>query len=413
MIYWFVLTPNYLQEIILIFYVLKMILTLLLTITFAHTVLYFSCIHFFHISTLSSKQILFIVLTILSIGFMVTSIIGRWMDHPILHIFSWIFSVWYGMVIFLLLASVFLWIIVGVRFCFINQWQVPIGLSIASYGIAILVSIFAIWNAYHPVLTRIQVPIKNLPDNWNHKVIVQLSDVHLGEVWGPEYIIKLLPLIQKANPELIVITGDLFDGRSTSFESFIPNLKKINAPKGVYFICGNHEVYNGFYRRKESLTKANFTILDNKIITIDGIQLIGIPFPEIFGGSYGETIDIVHHPDFKPALPKILLFHTPTDIGSAIAQQLTNPSKMYFKPDICFDTAQKLGIDLQLSGHTHAGQLWPYTWLTRYLFEGYDYGLHKIGNMAIYISSGTGTWGPPMRLGSRSEVVAIELVKAK
>ena len=177
--------------------------------------------------------------------------------------------------------------------------------------------------------------------------------------------------------------------------------------KDIYYITGNHEIYSGVDRAFDALKKTSIIALDDKIVEIDGLQLIGSSFPEFNEEKNFKEI-LKSDENFSLEKPAILLAHSPSDV---FAQQDGNVShnNIYWMPNVDFSQAQELGIDLQLSGHAHKGQIFPFNFVTKLIFKGYDYGLHRIGDFQIYISSGTGVWGPTIRTGSWSEIVAIEL----
>jgi uncharacterized protein len=179
----------------------------------------------------------------------------------------------------------------------------------------------------------------------------------------------------------------------------------------VLFVSGNHEVYSGGEKVINIVKRSGINVIDNKIINIDGLQFIGIAYPNL--SRKNDIFDIKTNPDFDPNQPGILLFHTPTDIGEIMANKAVSHSKAYIAPATKFETAEKIGISLQLSGHTHAGQFIPFTWLTRLIYNNFHYGLHRMNDFYIYISSGTGTWGPPLRSGCLSEIAIITLIQAK
>jgi hypothetical protein len=176
----------------------------------------------------------------------------------------------------------------------------------------------------------------------------------------------------------------------------------------VYFITGNHESYIGHDRALAVLRNSGVTILENEVIDIEGLQVIGISYPGLNGADQiigleklgGATAD---------KKPRILLFHTPTDIRPQEGDGLDRHFATYWVPDTTFTLAKKLGVDLQLSGHTHAGQVFPFGYLTKLIYKGFDYGLHHRGSFSVYTTSGVGTWGPPMRTGNSPEIVQITL----
>ena len=144
------------------------------------------------------------------------------------------------------------------------------------------------------------------------------------------------------------------------------------------------------------------------MVDIDGLQIIGISYPGI--GSAKEIRGLAKlHQDTTNDKSRILLFHTPTNISPQSSDSFHSHFATYWVPDTTFSLAKQLGVDLQLSGHTHAGQIFPFGYLTKLIYKGYDYGLHYLDGFAIYTTSGVGTWGPPMRTGNKPEIVEIKL----
>ncbi|MCP4050235.1 MAG: metallophosphoesterase [bacterium] len=238
---------------------------------------------------------------------------------------------------------------------------------------------------------------------------MHISDLHLGGAWGSRYLKKIITQINSIDAEMILITGDIFDGAAGNFSKYIELLKSLTARKGVYFTSGNHEVYAGSKKITAALEKAGIVVLDNDIRNIDGLQLIGIRYPDFYNAK-DTKFKITEHASYRKA-PSILMFHTPTDITDIINNPVTTHSKTYFSADTDFRKAKQTGVSLQLSGHTHKGQFFPFNIITKRIFNGYDYGLHKSDDFHIYTTSGAGTWGPPLRIGSKSEIAVITLNK--
>jgi hypothetical protein len=153
------------------------------------------------------------------------------------------------------------------------------------------------------------------------------------------------------------------------------------------------------------IEESKVRLLDNEVTDVKGLQLVGLRFPE--HDSDQDHCEIKGEID--PDRPSILMYHTPTDVTGSAANRGEQQNRTYLSPDTTFDFAQRHSIDLQLSGHTHQGQFFPFTLLTSWIYNGYDYGLHRIGSFTLYTTSGTGTWGPPIRLASQSEIVVITL----
>jgi len=274
--------------------------------------------------------------------------------------------------------------------------------GISALVLTLVYGIYGYWNANNIRLKNIEVKIKSLPSAWQNKRIVQLSDAHLGLINSTAFTEKMVAKVNSAKPDLILITGDLFDGTSNTLE-FISILNKLEATDGIYFVTGNHEVYLGAKQVLSSLKKSKIKVLDNQAVDLGGLQLVGISYPE-FGESRGEGFlkNIIGN-DLSP---KILMYHSPTNVEQ---HGDSEHASIYFLPNSDFDAAKKAGVNLQLSGHTHEGQLFPYNLIAGYIYKRYNYGLMTEGDFNIYITSGVGTWGPPMRVGTDAEVPVIVL----
>lgn len=210
--------------------------------------------------------------------------------------------------------------------------------------------------------------------------IVQLTDLHLNLMTSARWFERIVTATNAQRPDIIVITGDLLDGDLTRRDDLIALLGRLYAPGGVYAISGNHEVYTGMQIFRTVAHMAGIGLLDNRSIVMDcGIQLIGV-------GEQPTDPPYLSIVNVSTAAPAVLLRHQP----------------------IGFDEARARGIDLQLSGHTHAGQIPPMDAIVRLVFK-HPYGLFAAGGAYIYTSPGTGWWGPPMRLFSRCEITKIVL----
>ncbi|MGB5107181.1 MAG: metallophosphoesterase, partial [Candidatus Zixiibacteriota bacterium] len=181
----------------------------------------------------------------------------------------------------------------------------------------------------------------------------------------------------------VFITGDLFDGAGTDLNHLVEPLNQIQAARGVFFITGNHETYAGLEHSFNALANIKLRILRDELVDLDGIQLIGLDFPlrpekRVLDSIFAQV---------DRTKPVFLLYHIPAFV----------------------DTMKSLGVNLQFAGHTHRGQMWPFDYITRRVYDDLDYGLHTDGSYNLYTSCGAGTWGPPLRLGNRPEVVAFTL----
>jgi predicted MPP superfamily phosphohydrolase len=289
-----------------------------------------------------------------------------------------------------LISNLFFLIILGwgvifaVRLFGAQPRMAIIGMAIIIFGSA--VSIYGISNAFRPIIRHATVAIQGLPEQWKGKTIVQLSDIHLGPVYRADFLRGVVDQVNGLHPAAVMIVGDLFDGMDGDLDSLVGPLGDIRAEKGVFFSTGNHETYLGVNRSLSALEETGVEILDGRFVVVDGLAIIGISYPDrgaekdipALAGAFSRSV---------PNTPNILLYHAPIDI----------------------DRMKESGIDLQLSGHTHRGQQFPFNFVTHLVHKGYDYGLYHFGKYTLSVSSGVGTWGPPIRLGTRSEIVAITL----
>jgi len=250
--------------------------------------------------------------------------------------------------------------------------------SAAGAFIIIVVTLVTIYSIINAQLVRIKSLTIPGPIDTN---IVQLSDIHIGSV-SVNFVKRIIDKTNDLNPDLVLITGDLVDNYNSSTQKAIGLLKNLKAP--VLFVTGNHESYVGPDRVKKSLTASNVKVLNNQLVDYGQIQIIGI--------DYNDNVKDLEHTiqglNIDNSKFCILMYHRPLELK----------------------TLSKAGVNLVLTGHTHAGQIFPFNYIVG-LFYPYVSGLHKHNNTYIYGTSGTGTWGPRMRLGSRSEIVLLEIRK--
>ncbi|HEX7665964.1 MAG TPA: metallophosphoesterase [Polyangiaceae bacterium] len=240
-------------------------------------------------------------------------------------------------------------------------------------------------------IKRVRVSLAKLPKGMSGTKIVQLTDVHVGPTIHKAFIDDLVAKANAEKPDVVAITGDLVDGSVESLAEHVAGLAKLEAKHGVFFVTGNHEYYSGVDEWIAHLTTLGIKVLRNQRVPIGGdagFDLAGVD--DAHAASYGHG----HAMSVKSALwgrdearAVVLLAHQPKAI---------------------FD-AKKGNVDLQLSGHTHGGQLFPWNFFVK-LDQPYVEGLFDHDGTQIYVSPGTGYWGPPMRLGTRAEITVIELV---
>jgi len=344
-------------------------LALILALTLgAHILFYKAVIRLFMISSPGLKVSLFVILFLLALSFMASFFLLRWQQNQLTIGFYMFSASWTALFLNLLLAALLSWIIIAAIWLagtYPNTRLIAAGCLI----LAVIFTGYGIWNAFHPGLKSLEIEFENLPDPWQDKTIVQLSDVHLGHFYGQPYLKNLVRRVNALNPELILITGDLFDGMSQNLSRFTEGLKRFEAKKGVYFVTGNHETYVGLNRALNTLQKTNITVLKNEVIDVDGLQIIGISYPGIKGIGEIQGLEKMRSASSNSGRPRILLFHTPTNINTQGADGRQRHFATYWVPDTTYSMARNLGVDLQLSGHTHAGQFFPFGYLTKLIYH--------------------------------------------
>lgn len=373
----------------------------------AHFLLYFSIIRIFGPFSPNLKSALGLIFIFLSLSFIIAIFLVYWRENLLTEIFYILASFWVGLIINLLLASAATWALIGIiKLTGHNGGRLYLG--ILFFTLAVLYSLYGVWNALNPRIKNIEVAINNLPEVWRGKTIVQLSDVHLGHVHGKKFLADIINKTNGLSPDLIFITGDLFDGMGDNLASFVEPLNNLESAKGIFFITGNHENYLGVDKILPIFKKTKITVLDDKAVNIDGLQIIGLSYPG-FGEVKNVKSIIKSDGNFKKGAPTILLYHTPTNIEEEQKDAAGRQWSTYWSPDSDFTAAKELGVNLQLSGHTHKGQIFPFGLVTKLVYKNHDYGLYQDGNFFLYTTSGAGTWGPPMRTGNKPEIAAIKL----
>jgi len=373
-----------------------------------HLLLYLSVVRFFEVSSMTGRAVLAAVLLVLSFTFFSSIILVRSYDSLLTDLFYAVSALWAGVLVNLLLACAFGWGLLLISWLAGYRLRMPV-IAVALFAVAAVYSAYGVWSAFHPVIKRVEVSVKGLPAQWKGKTVVQISDLHLGVINRSAFLNRVVDLVNSVEPEAVFITGDLFDGMDGDLETFVGPLNRLRAKKGVFFVTGNHENYLGLERALVTLAKTRVHVLDDTLVRIDGLQIIGVSYPR--PGLKRDVAKLIRSQSgFSKDLPSILLYHLPSGIDKTSENATEQRVRTYFSPRIDFSAAIGLGAGLQLSGHTHGGQIFPLGYLTARLYKGYDYGLHTIGDFSIYTTSGTGTWGPPMRTAKSCEIVALRLM---
>ncbi|MET7418719.1 metallophosphoesterase [Dactylosporangium sp. NPDC005555] len=236
-----------------------------------------------------------------------------------------------------------------------------------------------------PTIRRVRIPLRKLPRGMDGTRIALVSDVHLGALLGRAHTERVVAAVNALDADIVAMVGDLVDGTVGDLAPAAEPLRGLRSRRGAYFVTGNHEYFSGHEDWIEHVGELGLRVLRNARVELDGLDLAGVN--DATGGTVGDP------PDYDlalggrdPARPVVLLAHQPVQAHEAA----------------------KRGVDLQLSGHTHGGQLWPFHYVTR-MSQPLITGLGEVGGMPVYVTNGAGFWGPPVRVGAAPDVTLVEL----
>jgi predicted MPP superfamily phosphohydrolase len=263
-------------------------------------------------------------------------------------------------------------------------------------GLALFLSVAGYVNARRRAAIRtVEIPIAGLPESLHGFSIVQITDIHVGATIKHGYVSRIVDAVNSLEADMIAITGDLVDGSVGRLGRHTEPLGRLTARHGTFFVTGNHEYYSGAHAWIGEMRRLGLSVLLNEHVVLEhsgeAIVIAGVT------DLSGHHFDPAHRSDPVAALAgapeeaavRVLLAHQPR---SAYA-------------------ASQAGFDLQLSGHTHGGQFFPWNYVVK-LFEPFTAGLHRLDDLLLYVSRGTGYWGPPKRFGAPSEITHLKLVRA-
>ena len=242
---------------------------------------------------------------------------------------------------------------------------------------------------------RVDVPIADLPAPLHGFSIAQISDIHVGATIKRDYLDGIVDAVNDLEADMIAVTGDLVDGSVTQLAPHTAPLSRLSARHGAFFVTGNHEYYSGASDWVDEVRRLGLSVLMNEHVVLqhEGAAVVVAGVTDYSAGHF----DPAHRSD-----PAAAIAGAPRDAGVRVL--------LAHQPRSAF-AAAPAGFDLQLSGHTHGGQFFPWIFLVR-LQQPFTAGLHRLGKLWVYISRGTGYWGPPKRLGAPSEITYLRLVPA-
>ncbi|MFD9207678.1 metallophosphoesterase [Streptomyces sioyaensis] len=240
-----------------------------------------------------------------------------------------------------------------------------------------------------PMVKRVTVPLAKLPRAAHGFRIAVVSDIHLGPILGRAHTRRVVEAINSTSPDLVAIVGDLADGSVADLGPAAEPLRALSSRHGAYFVTGNHEYYSGARQWVDHVRELGIHPLENARTALPGFDLAGVNDitgqTEQAGPDYDGTLS-----GRDPARAVVLMAHQPVTIHDTV----------------------RFGVDLQLSGHTHGGQMWPFTYVAAATNPTVA-GLQRYGDTQLYVTRGAGAWGPPVRLGAPPDITVVELASLR
>lgn len=292
-------------------------------------------------------------------------------------------AIWLGTVYFLFLGVVVIALLqLGSDFVVkeMPHWVAPL-LYLVFFGL----SLRSFARSYQLTIRHLPLSLPNLPLAWKGKKIVFFADTHYGNIHREGAARQLVQKIESVDPALVLMGGDFFDGPPIDADLVTTPYQTLTQKTPTYFVSGNHEEYGMKAEFLQSLKKNGFQIINDKKVEVDGLQIVGLDF--MTTRTAAATAMTLSHLALTPNLPTIVIKHIPRHQREVAAA----------------------GAHLMLSGHTHQGQVWPASLITKAIYQGYDYGLKPYKTLLSYTTSGAGSWGPPQRFGTQAEIVVFTL----
>jgi predicted MPP superfamily phosphohydrolase len=362
---------------------LAFFVTVIQLILFAgHASLYETIVYFGPVKSDPALLYLRIALAVLSVTFVTASLLAFRYSNVLVRIYYTLAAAWLGIFSFLFFASCVLWLVYGAA-SLVGFHPNKQNWAIAFLAAALLMSAYGIINAAATRVKRITVKLDNLPDVWHGRTATLVSDVHLGHVRNLGSIRRLVAEVGRLKSDIVFITGDLYDGTAADFDGLAAPWSAVSVPLGQYFVLGNHEGFTDSTRYLKAVSSAGIRVLNKDKVEIDGLQLIGVHYHDATQAEHFRSV--LQAIGIDRNRPSILLTHAPDHVPVSAGE----------------------GVSLQLSGHTHGGQFFPFNLFVKGIYGPFSYGLKRLGTLQVYTTYGAGTWGPPMRVGTDPEIVLI------
>lgn len=327
-----------------------------------------------------------IAVILLAFSFVISALLSfRFSNLPIRILYR-LAALWLGLLNYLFWAACLtrlLWLVLRLSGSTADSATIRPWIAAPLFSLAIAIAIYGVLNARWIRIRQLSVKLPGLPPQWRGRKAVLFSDLHLGNINGPGFCRRLAVMAARFHPDIVFLPGDLFDGTRGNLNWLTAPLRDLTPPFGFFFSTGNHEEFTGPGHYLGALAHAGLRNLHNELVDVDGLQVAGVTWHDsTYPIRMKAALDAMN---LDRQRASILLNHAPTRLP----------------------LVERAGFNLQLSGHTHGGQFAPFNWLTRRIFGRFTHGLHFFGSLQVYTSTGAGTWGPPMRVGTAPEIVVI------
>ncbi|MGA8143973.1 MAG: metallophosphoesterase [Candidatus Acidiferrales bacterium] len=353
-----------------------------ITLFAGHAFVYLTAVHFWAPLSAPAITSLRVALALLSISFVTASLLAFRHSNLLVRSFYTLAAIWLGTFNFLFFACCALWPVYGAA-SLLGLRPDRRTFALVFLAGAVLASLYGFINAAATRVKRIIVTLDNLPDVWRGRTAVLVSDIHLGHVRNLGFTRRIAKMTDRLKPDVLFITGDFYDGTPADLIGLAEPWNSIAVPLGKYFVLGNHEGFSDSTRYLNAISRAGVRILNKEKIELDGLQLVGVQYHDATHAEHFRSV--LQGIGIDRARPSILLTHAPDHVP----------------------VSAEAGISLQLSGHTHGGQCFPFNIFVKRIYGPFSYGLSRLGKLLVYTTSGAGTWGPPMRVGTNPEIVLI------
>jgi len=340
--------------------------------------------HFWGTAALPGQPL---ILSLLTLTFIITTILGRRYSNFWLRQAYRISAIWLGILNYTFFAASAAWIFFAIA-TLLSFHIEPKLIAVVFFGGAMAVSLCGLLNAGWIRVTRVTVKLDNLPAHWHGRSVALVTDMHLGNVRGAGLVRRVAAKLRPLSAEAVFISGDMFDGSKADLDAMLAPWKNFSAAAGVYFVTGNHEEFTNRDQYVEAVRRAGIRVLNNEKVEVNGLQLVGVHDAELHDQETFRAI--LQRAGLDRNRASILLSHQPLNLV----------------------IPEEAGISLQLSGHTHGGQFWPWTLAAARVHGRFNRGLNRLGQLWVFTSNGVGTWGAPMRVGTKSEIILIRLESA-